>query len=85
MRRRPVRLSPTETRLLALLAAEPGHPVPLAAIAAQAGDPRAAGRTDDTAVREWVCRLRRKIERDPAKPELLLTVTGIGYRLTTTR
>lgn len=28
-----------------------------------------------------VCRLRRKIERDPADPEIVLTVPGAGYRL----
>jgi DNA-binding response OmpR family regulator len=25
--------------------------------------------------------LRRKIEREPAQPELLLTVRGVGYQL----
>jgi two-component system KDP operon response regulator KdpE len=27
--------------------------------------------------------LRRKLERDPAQPEFLITETGIGYRLVT--
>ena len=27
-----------------------------------------------------ISRLRRKIERDPARPEVILTVRGIGYR-----
>ena len=85
VRGRPVRLGPTETRLLALLAAELGQPVPAAAIAAHAGDPRSPGHADPKTVWVWVCRVRRKIERDPAKPELLLTVKGIGYRLTMIR
>ena len=28
----------------------------------------------------YVSQLRRKIERDPAHPELLETVRGVGYR-----
>jgi len=32
--------------------------------------------------RLWVCRLRRKMERDPAKPEVPPKVLGLGYRLT---
>ena len=37
------------------------------------GDPR----TLDVHMR-W---LREKLERDPSKPELLLTIRGVGYRL----
>ena len=33
-------------------------------------------------VRVYIGRLRRKLERDPAKPELLLTERGVGYRFT---
>jgi len=84
VRGRPVRLGPTEIRLLALLAAELGQPVRAAAIAAHAEDPRSPGHADPKTVWVWVCRVRRKIERDPAKPELL-TVKGIGYRLTMIR
>jgi DNA-binding response OmpR family regulator len=85
VRGHPVNLSPTDTRLLALLAAELGQPVPAAAIAAHAGDPGSPGHADSETVWAWVCRVLRKIERDPAKPELLLTVKGIGYRLTVIR
>jgi two-component system KDP operon response regulator KdpE len=28
----------------------------------------------------YVGRLRTKLERDPAKPELILTVRGVGYQ-----
>ena len=34
-------------------------------------------RTVDVHVRH----LREKLERDPSKPELILTVRGVGYRL----
>jgi len=32
-------------------------------------------------VRVYIHQLRRKIEVDPAHPQLLLTETGVGYRL----
>lgn len=35
---------------------------------------------DPNTVTEHVYRLRRKIERDPSRPELLVTVRGVGYR-----
>ena len=33
-------------------------------------------------VRVYIGRLRRKLELDPLKPELLLTERGVGYRFT---
>ena len=36
---------------------------------------------DERACDIHVSNLRRKIERDPARPERLLTVRGVGYRL----
>jgi len=36
--------------------------------------------TDTRAIDNFVVRLRRYIEEDPAKPQHLLTVRGIGYR-----
>ena len=36
--------------------------------------------TDTRAIDNFVVRLRRYIEKDPAKPRHLLTVRGIGYR-----
>lgn len=35
----------------------------------------------DNALTVYIKRLREKIERDPAKPEIILTVRGSGYRL----
>jgi two-component system torCAD operon response regulator TorR len=42
----------------------------------------AGGRSDsfDRSIDVLVGRLRRKIEPDPGRPELILTVPGIGYR-----
>lgn len=36
--------------------------------------------TDTRAIDNFIVRLRRYIERDPAQPEHLLTVRGVGYR-----
>jgi two-component system, OmpR family, alkaline phosphatase synthesis response regulator PhoP len=36
--------------------------------------------TDTRAIDNFVVRLRRYLEKDPAKPKHLLTVRGIGYR-----
>jgi two-component system KDP operon response regulator KdpE len=65
--------------LLMLLAGRPGH-------LATFGDILALlGRTETECARRVLCnsvfRLRRKIERDPRRPELLLTEAGVGYRL----
>jgi len=37
--------------------------------------------TDTRAIDNFIVRLRRYIETDPAHPECLLTVRGVGYRL----
>lgn len=34
-------------------------------------------------LREYLARLRRKLETDPARPRYLLTEPGMGYRLPT--
>ena len=36
--------------------------------------------TDTRAIDNFVVRLRRYLEDDPAKPKHLLTVRGVGYR-----
>jgi DNA-binding response OmpR family regulator len=36
--------------------------------------------TDTRAIDNFVVRLRRYIEEDPARPKHLLTVRGVGYR-----
>ncbi len=37
--------------------------------------------TDTRAIDNFIVRLRRYIETDPAQPRHLLTVRGVGYRL----
>ena len=41
--------------------------------------PARDGETYDRSIDNRITRLRRKLERDPAKPELIKTVRGAGY------
>ncbi|MEL6568003.1 MAG: response regulator transcription factor [Pseudomonadota bacterium] len=70
-----IRLTDSESALLARLAATPGEPVSREDLA----DATSSGL--ERAIDVQVTRLRRKIERDPRDPAHLQTVRGIGYRL----
>ncbi|MFW6195206.1 MAG: response regulator [Chloroflexota bacterium] len=73
-----VDLRPKEFDLLAYLASRPGRPFTRDALLSNVWgyDYSGDSRTVDVHVR-W---LRRKIERDPANPQRLLTMRGVGYR-----
>ena len=74
----PVELTRQEFDLLYLLASRRGIVFSRAALLAKvwSGDTYVTERTVDTVV----SRLRRKIERDPQDPELILTAWGVGYK-----
>src|SRR5262249_27814891 len=76
---RTVDVTQSEFRLLELLAREPEHAFTREEIVAHLWrSPHVGGRrTCDAHVKN----LRRKIERDPAHPERLVTVRGVGYML----
>ncbi len=74
-----VRLTKLELRLLQLLLANTGHTVSSDRLLAQVWGHRSAG--DRQLLKQLVHRVRQKIERDPAEPEVLQTVPGAGYRL----
>jgi len=73
---RPIRLAPSELRVLRTLAAAPGQAV-------SREDLRQGSGADGTvrAVDVQITRLRRKIEADPKAPRYLQTVRGSGYAL----
>jgi DNA-binding response OmpR family regulator len=76
-----VPLTPTEFRLLEVLARHFGHAVPEMDLAQEVwGNYRGE---DDATLRRFIWLLRQKIETDPANPRLILTVRGYGYRLGT--
>lgn len=79
---RPVGLSPTETRLLATLAANLDRPVSTETLLSRVWS--GADGADPAYVWVTVRRLRRKIERDPDDPRHLLTEKSGGYRLART-
>lgn len=72
-------LTAQESDLLAYLAARPGRGVPRDELQRQVWGHKRASNT--RAVDMAVSRLRKKIERNPAKPEHLITRRGDGYRL----
>lgn len=77
--RPPVRLTKLEFRLLQLLLANAGHTVSSDRLLAEVWGHRSAG--DRQLLKQLVHRVRQKIERDPAEPEILQTVASAGYRL----
>jgi len=75
---REVRLTPTEYKLLALLARHAGKVLTHRQILREVWGPNA---TEAHWVRVHMAELRKKIEVDPARPRLVVTEPGVGYRL----
>jgi two-component system alkaline phosphatase synthesis response regulator PhoP len=74
----PIDLTPTEFHLLAALARQPGRVFTRGQLLdAIRGDTLEAF---DRAIDAHVKNLRRKIERDPHRPGIILTVYGVGYK-----
>ncbi|HEV2636733.1 MAG TPA: response regulator transcription factor [Actinocrinis sp.] len=74
----PIALTSREFDLLAFLLAHPGQVFTRADLMRQVWGWEYG---DQSTVTVHVRRLREKIEQDPAKPSLLATVWGVGYRL----
>ena len=79
---RSINLTPTEFRLLVYLAQNPGQALGRTQIL-DAVWGYAADVESERMVNVHIRRLREKIELDPSRPALILTVPGIGYRLVT--
>jgi two-component system response regulator RegX3 len=74
-----VHLTLSEFKVLTLLAEQPGEVVSRRELMQHLWSSEHVG--DEHACEVHVSNLRRKIERDPSRPERLLTVRGEGYRL----
>ena len=75
----PIRLTRLEVRLLQLLLANAGHPLPVERLLSHVWGSRGGG--DRQLVKQLVHRLRQKIEDDARQPRYLVTVAGVGYTL----
>lgn len=75
----PVHLTPIEYRLLSLLVQNAGKVMTHTQLLNEVWGPGYAQQTHY--LRVYLAQLRRKIERDPARPQLLVTEPGVGYRL----
>lgn len=76
---RQVRLTPTEWRLLAILARNVGRIVGQRDLLRELRGPDLD--RESHYLRVYLAQLRRKLEPDPARPRHLITEPGIGYRL----
>jgi two-component system KDP operon response regulator KdpE len=74
-----VHLTPIEYRLLALLAQNAGRVLTHTQILKEVWGAGHAGETHY--LRVYMAQLRRKIEVEPARPRLLQTEPGVGYRM----
>ena len=77
--REPVLLTPSEFKVLALLAGEPERVFSRREIMQHLWESTYVG--DQRACDIHVSNLRRKVERDPSNPERIVTVRGAGYKL----
>ncbi|HNE78771.1 MAG TPA: winged helix-turn-helix domain-containing protein, partial [Solirubrobacterales bacterium] len=73
-----VSLTRSEFQLLRLLAARPGEVFSRAKIMEELWQTEFDG--DERACDVHISNLRQKVETDPQRPELVLTVRGIGYK-----
>lgn len=80
VRGQAVKLTPTEFALLSLFVKNAGKVLTHSYVLREIWGPSFAEETQY--LRVFVGQLRKKIERDPTTPRLLLTESGVGYRLT---
>jgi len=74
-----VHLTPIEFRLLGVLVANAGRVLTHRHLLREVWGP--AHVDDNHYLRVFMATLRHKLESDPAQPKMLLTETGVGYRL----
>jgi two-component system KDP operon response regulator KdpE len=73
-----VRLTPTEWKLLEMLVRHPGKLISQRQLLTKVWGP--AYTRESSYLRVYMGQLRRKLERDPSRPQHLLTEPGMGYR-----
>jgi two-component system response regulator RegX3 len=78
VRGEPVSLTRSEFQLLRLLVGRPGEVFARSQIMEELWQTEFDG--DERACDVHISNLRQKVERDPQKPELVVTVRGVGYK-----
>jgi two-component system KDP operon response regulator KdpE len=73
-----VTLTPTEWRLVEILARRPGQLVGHDELLQAVWGPKGEGKTDY--LRVYMAGIRRKVEPEPSRPRYFLTVPGVGHR-----
>ena len=73
-----IRLTPTEWRIIEVLVRNRGKLVSQRQLLQEVWGPRHQDETGN--LREYVARLRRKLESEPSRPRYLVTEAGLGYR-----
>jgi two-component system KDP operon response regulator KdpE len=73
-----LRLTPTEWQLLEQLLRNPGKLITQRHLLHEVWGPQYG--TETNYLRQYMARLRRKLEPDPTRPRYLLTEPGMGYR-----
>ncbi len=76
-----VHLTPNEYKLLQVMLRHPGKVLTQRQLLNEVWGPNATEQAQY--LRVYIAQLRRKLERDPARPEHLQTEPGVGYRLVT--
>ncbi|MBP1778362.1 MAG: kdpE [candidate division NC10 bacterium] len=76
---REIHLTPIEYRLLAMLVKHAGKVLTHKQLLTEAWGPNQAEQAHY--LRVYAAQLRRKLEKDPARPRYILTEPGVGYRL----
>jgi two-component system, OmpR family, KDP operon response regulator KdpE len=79
LERREVRLTPMEFKLLAFMVKHAGKVLTHQMILKDVWGPQHA--SDVQYLRVYAGELRKKLERDPAQPQFIITEPGVGYRM----
>ncbi len=79
---KPVKLTVTEYDILRILVRYAGKVVTQGHLLREIWGPHASEQTQY--LRVYIGQLRKKLEKDPSRPELILTEPGVGYRLMAT-
>lgn len=74
-----VRLTPNEYKILSLMSKYSGKVLTYDYIIREIWGPAACG--DNRILRVNMANIRRKIEKDPTRPEYIFTENGVGYRI----